>query len=213
MTKRIHISLITLFVIYVYNSNVSIAQQTPYGNCESSAQQYQSRYEQFGNVSDLVCMQYALERELGVVSDLSPSESEDEPKSVTQPNIDRSLSRNETYCMSQQQGPGTLTKCLIKQERASTEITEFIEKHVNRELAQSRVSDCTGYSTGWRGLGSMENIDQVPIAECIKLNDPSAIFEACIRKVTKSAPKGNSRFWDRDESEKIASCFNTTIKK
>lgn len=38
--------------------------QTPYGSCNRTAQYYQERYENLGQVSDMVCMQKALEREM-----------------------------------------------------------------------------------------------------------------------------------------------------
>lgn len=38
--------------------------QTPYGSCGQTAQYYQERYESSGQVSDMVCMQKALEREM-----------------------------------------------------------------------------------------------------------------------------------------------------
>ncbi len=39
---------------------------TPYGNCPLSAQTYQNRYMRTSNMSDFICLDKALKRELGV---------------------------------------------------------------------------------------------------------------------------------------------------
>jgi hypothetical protein len=59
---RIH--LVTLTFAAAISCGPAVAQ-TAYGSCPERAETYQQRYLSNGRTSDLVCMQHALERELG----------------------------------------------------------------------------------------------------------------------------------------------------
>ena len=58
------IGLLSVFVISGLGCGPALAQ-TAYGTCPLRAEVYQQRYLSNGRTSDLVCMQEALERELG----------------------------------------------------------------------------------------------------------------------------------------------------
>lgn len=63
MHTRLASAALVVLAIMGLNSNTE-AQSTAYGSCPERADAYQARYETSGRVSDLVCMQAALEREL-----------------------------------------------------------------------------------------------------------------------------------------------------
>lgn len=178
-----------------------LSAKTPYGNCLETAQYYQNRYENLGQVSDLVCFQHALQRELTGQSPISSGKTKENSNKT---DIDQALSRIETYCFDHRKGAGSLSKCLEEQNRASNEISE--------SFTEEKMSACTGYTTGMRSLGSMENIDQVPLAKCMKMKDPYPIFSDCVKKITNKQIKNGNRFWNRQEADNIASCFNAKIK-
>lgn len=57
--------MISGFIVIVGLAASGAAEaETPYGSCGQNAQYYQERYETLGQISDMVCMQKALEREM-----------------------------------------------------------------------------------------------------------------------------------------------------
>jgi len=56
-------SLYIVALISILSTAIT-AQDTPYGLCSDRAETYQKRYENYGQASDLVCYQKALEREM-----------------------------------------------------------------------------------------------------------------------------------------------------
>lgn len=180
------------------------AQAGSYGGCALSAQQYQDRYRARGNASDYVCFTRALERELGVAGQRSSGST----PSVTAVDTSKALSYEETYCLDEQRGPGSLTKCLIEQDKASKAISTFLDEHGGSDRARSAVAACTGYTTGLRDLGSMENVNQAPIVRCIRTPNRQELFAKCVLETTGKPFVGNTMFWNRADADKIATCFN-----
>lgn len=61
ITAAAMLSIVSLGVLSIVNHADA---QTPYGSCPERAQYYQERYESDGQMSDMVCMQKAMERDL-----------------------------------------------------------------------------------------------------------------------------------------------------
>ena len=84
-------------ILAVALSSSAGAQSTPYGDCPFRAEVYQTRYEKSMNVKDLVCMQKALERELGGDEKFScPHSAEHYQKAY-----ERSTRTSDLVCMQQ----------------------------------------------------------------------------------------------------------------
>lgn len=115
----------------------------------------------------------------------------------------KGLSRTETYCSDQQGAPGTLTKCILEQTQAEEAINNYLKTG-----SEEKYINCIGYSTGLRGLGSSENIDQTHVAKCLQTTAPEQKFRSCVIRYTGRPPKENFIHWRRAEADKIADCFN-----
>lgn len=115
----------------------------------------------------------------------------------------KGLSRTETYCSDQQGAPGTLTKCILEQTQAEETINNYLKTG-----SEEKYISCIGYSTGLRGLGSLENIDQTHVAKCLQANAPEQKFRSCVIRYTGRPQKENIIHWGRAEADKIADCFN-----
>lgn len=115
------------------------------------------------------------------------------------------LSRAETYCQKssiKEAEPEKYSKCLDEQQTAESSVAKAIS-----EGRESEVSQCSGYVTGGRGLGSAEMVSQVLLLRCLTSREPEKIFKECVRSVTGRS-YGGDRFWSVDESIDIASCFD-----
>ncbi|MHC3914601.1 hypothetical protein ACI0FN_00561 [Alcaligenes nematophilus] len=113
------------------------------------------------------------------------------------------LSRTETYCIDQQGPPGTLTKCILEQTQAEESISNYLKTG-----SEEKYINCISYSTGFRDLGSSENIDQTHVAKCLHTSNPEQKFRSCVIRYTGQPQKGGIIHWRRAEANKIADCFN-----
>lgn len=190
---------------------ISAAQaQTPYGSCPETAQHYQNEYERNLRTQDLVCFQHALGRELGASMNTPSLTSSPTPRPTSKEEYNQDLSRLETFCQDQLSGPGSLTQCILQQNAAQTRIDTKMAT-LGIDAYRAKMGACTQYTTGNRGLGSMENIDQVPVANCMEVEAPQPIYDACVKSITGKAPEGGIIHWKRKDADNIATCFNTKV--
>ena len=198
---------LTLFVIVALLPGA--AYPDVYGGCIDSAQSYQDRYRASQQVKDLVCMQRALERELGARGRPRQRTAAQEYVQPV-PKTGSNYSRQETYCLEHLYGKpeAEYRTCVVDQERAWQKIEAFIAAG-RLESHRSKVGTCTGYTIGFRSLGSMENVDSVPIAQCIASTIASPMFALCVPIVTGRAwNDGEAIFWNAKAASQIAECFN-----
>lgn len=205
---RLHIQILLINAGLVLFS--AAQAQTPYGSCPETAQHYQSEYERNLRTQDLVCFQHALERELGANMDTPPLASSPMSRLTSKEEHNQGLSRLETFCQDQLSGPGSLTQCILQQNAAQTRIDAKMAA-LGIDAYRTKMNACTHYTTGDRGLGSMENIDQVPVANCMEADAPQPIYDACVKSVTGKAPEAGIIHWKREDADKIATCFNTKV--
>lgn len=146
------------------------------------------------------------------ISDINPdkicatynfSQAPDQVNFIIDENIDKKIydASITDYCMAKFDNYNPQTKKVRSCVKAQTEATAYLQQ-------AGDYSQCVGYSTGYRSLGSMEYVDKVPIASCMKRSKPSTHFANCVKQVTGKVFREGSIEWDREASEKIAKCFN-----
>ncbi len=184
---------------------VPAVAQTPYGDCLDTAQHYQDRYQQSGEVSDMVCFRRALQRELSDVEPTQPSSNDQSS----------ALGRIELWCRDMQNDQA-YEECLKRQTEAQAKIERFLaaEKAKGRD-GRDALSSCSGYTTGGLGTGSMGLEDLAPVASCVSIPHARAksIFHGCVQMVSgvkttgDEIPPGVSSGDSAEKFKKIEMCF------
>lgn len=122
----------------------------------------------------------------------------------------REVANIETHCSetaSYDADPRKWRKCIDGEMSARLKIREMLDgKPVDD--GRNLLSNCFGYITGLRSLGSMEYVSKVPLPACLKVKDPDLLFNDCVRRVTGKARHDSSIYWDREQAHDIADCFN-----
>lgn len=118
--------------------------------------------------------------------------------------------RIEAYCLDKAvaDGSGKFAACVLAQSEANKKVSLALDSGQH-----SLVSRCTGFTTGNRGLGSMEVVDSEPVARCIEATDAPSLFGVCVLNVTGKPWDGERIFWSSRASLQIADCFNAKIGK
>jgi hypothetical protein len=115
----------------------------------------------------------------------------------------------ETFCADKAPydvSPEKWRNCIKSETNAIGDISAMLEKLPKAET-ESLLSDCAGYVTGLRGLGSQEYVSRQPIARCVRMTTRAPQFSKCVKNVT-GKPYQNDIFWRFEAAQKIADCFN-----
>ena len=73
------------------------------------------------------------------------------------------------------------------------------------------LSNCVGYITGLRGLGSMEYVSKLSLPSCLETKNSESLFNDCVRRVTGRVRYDNSIYWGSEQADGIAKCFNRSV--
>ncbi|WP_394475086.1 hypothetical protein [Ralstonia mannitolilytica] len=120
--------------------------------------------------------------------------------------------RIETFCSVSPAIWESTAECVSRQEAFSKAIEKFTSQAGDSEGMEA-ISDCSGYVTGMRGLGSQESVDRVLVAKCLVLPKRLTVFQACVAEITGKQMAGSHVSWQRSQADRIADCFNAQLAK